>query len=54
MLFSIVFQEYIIAEKEIEMLELKTYSVFVNAVLYELGPKFCYTSMAPQNEQSPI
>ena len=33
MLYSVSFQEYIIAEKEIEMLELETFLMLVNAVL---------------------
>ena len=32
-------QEYIIAEKEIKMLEVETLFMLVNAVLYEYGSK---------------
>ena len=41
MLSSICSQEYIIAEKEIKMLELETLFTMVNTVLYEYGLRFC-------------
>ena len=58
MLSSVCFSEYVIAEKEIKLLELETLFMLLNAVLYEYGPRFCLyeygPSVAPRNGQSPI
>ena len=58
MLSSVCFSEYVIAKKEIKLLELETLFMLLNAVLYKYGPRFCLyeygPSVAPRNGQSPI
>ena len=52
------FEEYIIAEKDIKMLQSETLFILVNATLYEHGPRFCFyeygPNMAPKNGKIPI